>query len=98
MNDLRTLLRRHDPAASSTLADHDRHRIRAAMFAAAGTRRRVGFLRPLFVTVTSLVVLVTIAFGVVRRGDAPAPEPRRVEYTTPGGTRVIWTLDPSFPM
>ncbi|MGZ5443955.1 MAG: hypothetical protein ACXW5U_03480 [Thermoanaerobaculia bacterium] len=98
MNDLRTLLRQHDPAASGTLADHDRHRIRAAMFAAAGTRPRFGFLRPIFVTLTSLVVLATIAFGVVRRGDAPAPEPRRVEYTTPGGTRVIWTLDPSFQM
>ena len=98
MNDLRTFLREHDPAAGAQLAPDARHRIRAAMFAAHDEPRRLRFLRPIAATLMSLVVLLTIAFGLVRRREEPAPELRRVEYTTPGGTRVIWTLDPSFRM
>lgn len=97
MNDLRTLLREHDPARGAVLATPDRHRIRAAMLAAE-PRPRMRFLRPLAATLMALLVLGTITFGVVRRADGDAPQPRRVEYKTPGGTRVIWTLDPSFRM
>lgn len=102
MNDLRTLLRQHDPASGATLAEPDRHRIRAAMW--DGLRHRspaeagAPFLRPIVATFMSLLVLITITFGVIRNRRDDVPEPRRVEYTTPGGTRVIWTLDPSFPM
>jgi hypothetical protein len=95
MNDLRTLLRQHDPASGAVLASEDRYRIRAAMFAAE-PRPRFQFLKPLAATLMALIVLTTITFGVVRRGNSEAAPPRRVEYKTPGGTRVIWTLDPSF--
>lgn len=96
MNEIRTLLRQHDPAAGAMLSAEDRHRIRAAMFAVE-PRTRFRFLRPIAATAMSLLVLFTITFGVLRRRE-PAPETRRVEYTTPGGTRVIWTIDPSFRM
>ena len=95
MNDLRMLLRQHDPALGATLAPEERHRIRAAMFDVQPRRTR--FWRPVAVTVMSLLVLFTVAFGLIRRREEP-PQTRRVEYTTPGGTRVIWTLDPSFRM
>lgn len=98
MNDLRTLLREHDPARDAALAPEERHRIRAAMFAVDHRPRPWRFLRPLAATLMSLLVLLTITFGLLHRRDEPAPEQRRVEYTTPGGTRVIWTLDPSFRM
>jgi hypothetical protein len=95
MNDLRTLLRQHDPAHGAALAPEDRHRIRAAMLDARPLPLRIW--RPVAATVMSLIVLFTVAFGLIRRREEP-PQSRRVEYTTPGGTRVIWTLDPSFRM
>lgn len=95
MNDLRTLLRQHDPALGATIAPEDVHRIRAAMRDARP--RRMRFWKPVAATVMSLLVLFTVAFGLIRRREEP-PQTRRVEYTTPGGTRVIWTLDPSFRM
>ena len=97
MNDLRSLLRQHDPADGASLSAEERHRIRSAMFAAEPVSR-IRFLRPIAATLMSLLVLLTITFGIVRRRDPQVPEVRRVEYTTPGGTRVIWTLDPSFRM
>lgn len=97
MNDLRTLLRQYDPADGAFLPAEERHRIRAAMFAADG-RPQVRFWRPVAATLMSLLVLLTITFGLVRRHEPVPPDVRRVEYTTPGGTRVIWTLDPSFHM
>jgi hypothetical protein len=113
MNDLRTLLRQHDPALGARLADEERYRIRAAMFDARP--RPVRFWKRVAATVMSLIVLLTMAFGLMRSealgpsgAEAVAPDrptagspdrqSRRVEYTTPGGTRVIWTLDPSFRM
>jgi hypothetical protein len=98
------LLQQHDPARGAALAAEDRHRIRAAMLG-VGDRQsclsgqaRLPVLHRLVATLMALVVLGTITFGVVRRADREAPRPRRVEYKTPGGTRVIWTLDPSFHM
>lgn len=98
MNELRTLLRQHDPARGVTLRDADRHRLRAAMFAATDEAPRRPLLRFVGATAMSLVVLLTIAFAVVRLRDTPTAEKRRVEYVTPGGTRVIWTLDPAFDL
>jgi hypothetical protein len=98
MNDLSALLREHDPARGVALATEDGYRIRAAMLAAE-PRRRFRFLRPLAAALMALLVLGTITFGVVvHRANREPAQPRRVEYKTPGGTRVIWTLDPSFRM
>ena len=98
MNELRPLLRQHDPARGATLSDADRHRLRAAMFAASEETPRRPLLRFVAATAMSLLVLLTVTFAVVRLRDNPAAEKRRVEYVTPGGTRVIWTLDPSFDL
>lgn len=76
--------------------ERDRMRIRAAILSAEPAR--IGrLLRPLAAMATMLIVVATIAFGVVRSAERDAG-PRRVEVTTPGGTRVIWTLDPEFRM
>lgn len=102
MNDLRTLLRQHDPASGAVLAAEDRYRIRAAMLAVEDRpsglsgQTRLSVLHRLAATLMALVVLTTITFAVVRRANHATAQPRRVEYKTPGGTRVIWTLDPSF--
>ena len=57
---------------------------------------RLPVLHRLAATLVALLVLTTITFTVVRRGKSEPAQRRRVEYKTPGGTRVIWTLDPSF--
>lgn len=98
MNELRNLLRLHDPARGSTLADADRRRLRTAMLAAHAEPARRPLLRFAAATAMSLVVLLTLSFAVLRVRDAAPPEKRRVEYVTPGGTRVIWTLDPAFDL
>lgn len=91
MNDIGTLLRENDPAKNAQLDVRDRHRIRAAMFAAHGEPRRAPFLRAVAAMLMSLAVLFTVTFTLVR--PRQAPQPRRVEYVTPGGTRVIWMLE-----
>ena len=34
--------------------------------------------------------------GVMMRRAADAGERRQVQFATPGGTRIIWTIDPEF--
>jgi hypothetical protein len=36
------------------------------------------------------------AVTAVRTGAAPVSTATQVQFRTPGGTRIIWTLDPSF--
>jgi len=98
MNELRELLRQHDPAQGAALSDADRHRLRAAMFAAQDAPARHPLLRLAAATAMSLAVLLTFTFAVTRVRDTPVAEKRRVEYVTPGGTRVIWTLDPTLDL
>jgi hypothetical protein len=31
-------------------------------------------------------------------GDEPLAEPRQLQFETPGGTRVVWLLDPNFSL
>lgn len=97
MNDLRSVLRQHDPARNAVIPPQARARIRAALLEVP-ERPSWPFLRPLAATAISLLVLLTITFTVIHRRDEPAPRQRRIEYTTPGGTRIIWTVDPSFHM
>lgn len=89
MNDDLELLGRHDPAAGKTLTSFDRTRI------LQGARERHPNTRPrLVVALGILVLIVAIAVGRHRREEAP----RQIQYATPGGTRVVWTLDPNFHM
>ena len=36
--------------------------------------------------------------GVVQGGVVDAGERRQVQFSTPGGTRIIWTIDPNFKL
>jgi hypothetical protein len=38
------------------------------------------------------------ATTVYTSGTPAEPGPRQVQFTTPGGTQIIWTLDPDFHM
>lgn len=90
MSDDLELLRRHDPAAGKTLTSFDRTRI------LQGARERHPRTRPrLLVAMAVLVFIVAIAVGRHHREQTP---PRQIQYATPGGTRVVWTLDPKFHM
>ncbi len=89
MNDDLELLRRHDPATGKALTSYDRTRI----LQAAGERHPNARPR-LLVAIAALVLIVAIAVGRHRRPEAP----RQIQYATPGGTRVVWTLDPNFHM
>ena len=96
MNDVMELLREHDPARDKALTRADRTRIlQRALARTPRTRWRLA-------AAFALVALVLVA-GAVVRGRRVEPLPRRaavrqVQYATPGGTRIIWTLDPDFHM
>jgi hypothetical protein len=94
MNDqIETLLRKHDPAAGQVPTTFDRARI---LHAAAMNRGKTHQMKVMFAFATTLLLLIVSAF-VIRphhRDEAP----RQVQYATPGGTRIVWTLDPKFRM
>lgn len=91
---LTDFLREHDPARDKALTRADRTRILQRAFAhSPRTRWRLA-------AAFALVAIVLVAGAVVRgRRAEPVPQRiRQVQYATPGGTRIIWTLDPDFHM
>jgi ferric-dicitrate binding protein FerR (iron transport regulator) len=99
MNDrLVSLLRQHDPATGKSLNDFDRTRIlhRALQPEPVKPTRRVRSFQ-LALAAVMLFVVAIVAF----RREPPAPPrvaARQIQYATPGGTRIVWTLDPKFHM
>lgn len=111
-NDLRTRLRDADPVAhepgllSDSIAD-----LRRAVIAAAHTvPARQAFWGRQLVMAACLAVLVLTGVIAARRVP-PAPrassdlqtasvsgQRTQVQFSTPGGTRIIWTLDPGFQL
>lgn len=89
---LETLLRQHDPATGKMLTNFDRTRI---LQAANGRRRIAPRLR---VAVAMALLLVMIAGAFVIRAHRREESLQQVQYATPGGTRIVWTLDPKFKM
>jgi hypothetical protein len=71
--------------------------------------RRLGWREPLTL-VGALALLIMAAMVTdrrqpVRQTDAlvptapiEVPQPRQLQFSTPGGTRIIWTLDPEFTL
>lgn len=93
MNDpLENLLRQHDPATGKVLTNFDRTRI---LQAASGRGRIAPRLRVAF---AMALLLVMIAGAFVIRSHRREESLRQVQYATPGGTRIVWTLDPKFRM
>lgn len=90
--DLEPLLRRHDPAEGKVLTAADRARtLRAAQVPHRLTR-------PRFAAAFGLVLVLAAVLMVSRRREAAPPPVRQIQYATPGGTRIVWTLDPRFHM
>ena len=97
MNDpIESLLREHDPVRSKALTDFDRTRI---LSRARGAKRSP--YRRWAVSLTFATLIAFVAIAVFRR-EPVAPRHvetvRQIQYATPGGTRIVWTLDPNFHM
>ena len=94
MNDrLASLLQQHDPAAGKALNAFDRTRI---LHRALQPERR----HRAYQLVLAALMLFVVAIVAFRR-EPPAPPrvaARQIQYATPGGTRIVWTLDPNFHM
>lgn len=108
MNTWQRLLREHDPAGDARLSPDEATLIRAAAVKAAAQAgpQRVQWQQPLAM---AAVILLMIGSGVVAglrvaerdRADAiaataPGEEPaerRQLQFSTPGGTRIIWVFN-----
>jgi hypothetical protein len=111
MKDLKTLLRDADPVArEGGLPPDAASRMRGAVVAAAeaAQRRSTSVSRQLAIAACLAAVVMTGVLAARRVPDAtigrtPFPvtptapaRPTQVHFSTPGGTRIVWTLDPSF--
>jgi hypothetical protein len=92
-----TLLQAHDPAIGKSLDEFDRTRM--LHHAGAARPRRVRRLA------AGLAMAALLAGGIVIFNRAPRRQTavqrdtvRQIQYATPGGTRIVWTLDPNFHM
>jgi hypothetical protein len=96
------------------LSNEQKAAMRRAILAAVPAERTtaVGFWKSLSMA-AALTVIVAIGVMSVHRGDTvrtgeqmPPPPASgssgggrtQVQFSTPGGTRIIWTLDPNFHM
>jgi hypothetical protein len=110
MTNLGKQLRDGDPLADApALPPIDLQRIKRAVLAEAGRPAPLWSPRPLMVGIT---VAATLTAGMVigqrlpRQGplragsvERPGGEVRRqVHFDTPGGTRIIWVIDPDFDL
>jgi hypothetical protein len=112
MKDFRTLLRDADPVArEGGLEPEAVSRMRGAVVAAAraADRRSALVSRQLAMAacLTAMVVTGVMAARRVpdaasRAGAGPVPpladQRTQVHFSTPGGTRIVWTLDPGFQL
>jgi hypothetical protein len=107
MTNLGKQLRDGDPLADApALPPIDLQRIKRAVIAEAGRPAPPWSPRPLMVGVT---VAATLAAGVLIGERLPRQAPgsterpggevrRQVQFDTPGGTRIIWVIDPDFDL
>ena len=112
MKNLRAMLEAADPLRDEpALATTDAREIRRQVLGAVAAPSPLSFPRAL--PVAALVVMM-IAAGMAagRRFTAAVPptgreaamsapgddERRQVQFATPGGTKIIWTIDPDFQM
>ena len=111
MNDLTSRLRDADPARlESGLPAEAREAMRRAVIDAAETvePRVLQWRQPLALAAMGVLAVAgaTAAYrfaedreahaAAVR--EAKAPPAQQVQFMTPGGTRIIWTIDPAFQL
>lgn len=112
MKNLRALLEEADPVRDEpALTTTDAREIRRAMLGAVEAPLPLFFPRTLPVAALVAVMIVAGATAGRRLSSPAAPrtpetagirpesgERRQVRFATPGGTRIIWTIDPDFQM
>ena len=110
--DLRSLLEHADPLrGESGLSEADAARMRQAILSARSDREPAPRFWPRAVAVAAVVLLMVVAGTIagLRRPEGVPPaaekavaipeaagERLQLQFATPGGTRIIWTLDPEF--
>jgi hypothetical protein len=113
MNDISSELRNADPVrVESGLSADDVSAMRRTVLAAveANSHRTMSWGRALAIA-TALVLIagagVVIRSGPARVPVATAPSPveaaasgqrTQLQFSTPGGTRIVWTIDPAFTL
>jgi hypothetical protein len=113
MKNLRAWLEQADPVRDEpALPTTNAREIRRAMLGASETPLPLFFPRTLPVAALVVVTIVAGATAGRRLSSPAAPqspveaagirpesgERRQVQFATPGGTRIIWTIDPDFQM
>lgn len=111
MSDITNYLRDADPIASEGgLPPDDAARLRAAVVVAAAAARPPEANWTRTIAIAAAIALIAGAGAVAVRRASPvlrevpadvllqatAPAKTQVHFSTPGGTRIIWTLDPAF--
>ncbi|HVL66851.1 MAG TPA: hypothetical protein VM364_06265 [Vicinamibacterales bacterium] len=103
MNDWRAILRQGDPAAALDPQAAARMRQAVVRAAAADERRAPAWpMRLAFASFAGLVLTLSV-LGTRPAHERPGPagveagaERRQIHFTTPGGTRIIWEINPEF--
>jgi hypothetical protein len=106
MNDWRQMLRAHDPATERLGASAAAHIRGVVVRAASGPPLRATWSMHVALAAFASVVLALSVFGTARRMDTSQPgltpdaphERRQIQFATPGGTRIIWELNPDFTL
>lgn len=96
------------------LSDADAQAMRRVVLSAVRRQQAMAMLWPGAVPVAALIVVMVVAGAAAgRRLPPPEPLPMKtaatlepnaetdrtqVQFATPGGTRIIWTLDPQFEL
>jgi ferric-dicitrate binding protein FerR (iron transport regulator) len=107
MSDWRALLREHDPAAEAIEAVRAERMRRAVLDATRHATRQASPWTWRVVLAGATVVLLAAGAGDDGRApghrlDTSSPassgERRQVQFDTPGGTRIIWEINPDFTL
>lgn len=114
MTELRRLLDAADPVRDEPeLPEDAAARMRAAMLAAAPGERPSRVFPRVLALAAAIILMVAAGILAGRRMSTPEPVPaaaavppesgdpaerRQLQFATPGGTRIIWTLDPQFTL
>ena len=108
---MRSILEAADPVPREPgLSDSDAARMRQVIVSVPGVTEpaRIWFPTVAVAAVAALLVVGGTIAGLRRPATEPhvaqkavaipidAGERRQVQFATPGGTRIIWTLDPAF--
>ena len=111
MKTWQALLREGDPAADARLPAPDAERMRRVVVAATREAQPAPFPwhRPLAMAAL-VVMMIGVGAAIGQRADwadAPAPgaavldddgDRRQLQFSTPGGTRIIWTFNSEFDL